>query len=112
MADTAEAARRTTELIEGQVVPALLRDRDGAGEHRAANGPSRCDTVRPSPENENGSTIHGQNDRRPSPDPNPPRTASRKARALAPSRAIGIRAVRGGHRTPIAAMAVDRAGPA
>ena len=25
MADTAEAARRTTELIEGQVVPALLR---------------------------------------------------------------------------------------
>jgi len=25
MADTAEAARRTTELVEGQVVPALLR---------------------------------------------------------------------------------------
>jgi hypothetical protein len=47
MADTAEAARRTTELVEGQVVPALLRIAS-ALEHPSA-GRERIEPARQRP---------------------------------------------------------------
>lgn len=47
MADTAEAARRTTELIEGQVVPALLRV--AAALEPPASGRDRIEPARSRP---------------------------------------------------------------
>jgi hypothetical protein len=52
MADTAESARRTTELIEGQVVPALLRiasalEQSPSGRERERVEPARQRPARP-----------------------------------------------------------------
>ena len=90
MADTAESARRTTELIEGQVVPALCGSpRRWNSHHRAASGSSRRGNARPNPDGE--TYAMDDNFRLPNRSrPDTPSAPARPAPASAPAQSVFV----------------------